>query len=139
MLDTKTSTQKQIEDLEHERNGLVFRRTTKAAVDAAKLLSGAATKAREQECGKVGDNCRTRQDAQATALAALTKAQENKATTDRFDEIETELKRLRSNRASCLAGVARKSWSTVARTHPHAIDQAQRRHPNPSINSTSAR
>ena len=97
MLDTKASTQKQIEDLEHERNGLVFRRTTKAAVDAAKLLSGAATKAREQECGKVGDNCRKRQDAQATALAALTKAQENKATTDRFDEIETELKRLRSN------------------------------------------
>jgi len=97
VLDTKTSTQKQIEDLEHERNGLVFRRTTKAAVDAAKLPSGATTKAREQECGKVGDNCRTRQDAQATALAALTKAQENKATTDRFDEIETELKRLRSN------------------------------------------
>src|SRR6516225_71288 len=31
-------------------------------------------------------------------LAALTKAQENKAATERFDQIETELKRLRSQK-----------------------------------------
>src|SRR5262249_45587274 len=98
VLDTKASTQKQIEDLERERNGLAFRRTTKAAVDAAKLLSDAAAKAREQEGGKVGDNCRKRQRPEATAIGAFTKAQENKAGTDRFDEIETELKRLRSKK-----------------------------------------
>src|SRR5262249_55759487 len=104
VLDTKASTQKQIEDLERERNGLAFRRTTKAAVDAAKLLSDAAAKAREQECGKVGDNCRKRQDAEAAALAALTKAQENKAATDRFDQIEAELKQLRAQKGETTVG-----------------------------------
>jgi hypothetical protein len=106
VLEAKADTKRQIDDLVTERAGLKFTRTTQAAVSAARQAADAAEKARDQECGKVGDNCRKRQDAVATALTALAKAQENKAATDRFEEIETELKQLRTHKADDAVGAA---------------------------------
>jgi len=83
-------------------------------------VADAAKQAREQECGKVGDKCRRRQDAEAAALAALTKAQENKAATERFDQIETELKRLRSQKGETTVATIDPVLGHVARPVTHA-------------------
>jgi len=104
VLDTKASTKRQIDELVAERAGLTFKRASQTTVNAAKLVADAAKQARELECGKVGDNCRKRRDAEAAALAALTKAQENKAATDRFDQIEAELKSLRAQKGETTVG-----------------------------------
>jgi hypothetical protein len=89
-LDTKVDTKRQVDELVAEKTGMKFVRTTQATVDAAKLVAAAATKAREQECGKVGEHCRKRQDAENAALTAYAEARENKASTDRYDKIEVE-------------------------------------------------
>ena len=106
VLDTKADTKTQIAALVAEKAGMQFSRATQATVDAAKLLSDAARLAREQECGKLGENCRRRQDAEGTALTALAKAQENKAATERAIEIDAELKRLRLLKTDGTVGAA---------------------------------
>jgi hypothetical protein len=71
-------------------------RATLATVDPARLAAEAAIGTRDQE-RKLGENCRKRQDAEGAALTALAKAQENEASTDRFDRIKAELGKLRSS------------------------------------------
>lgn len=94
-IDTRTDTKKQIADLEAEKAGMKFTRATQATVDAAQRAVTAAEQARDQECTKLGENCRKRQDAVGTFLTALGTAQVNKANTDRFDQIVRDLKALR--------------------------------------------
>jgi hypothetical protein len=98
-LDTKDSTKRQISALEKERDGLKFKRATQAAVDAAKRAADTAKSNRDAECKKRGDNCRQREIDEQTAVNALTEAQANKDATDRFDQIEADLKRLRSQKS----------------------------------------
>jgi len=102
-IDSKADWKQQIDDLTKERNGLRFKRTSQETVDAAKRAANAAKDAREAECGKGdpkqrGKICRTKEDDEAKALKELTAAQENRAATARFDEIESDLKRLREAR-----------------------------------------
>jgi hypothetical protein len=93
-----------INELVKQRTDLgTFKRTTKAAVDAAKTAAETATVTKERECaaGKKserGNFCRQREDAEEKALKAHSDAVVAKASTDRFDEIEAELKALRAKR-----------------------------------------
>jgi hypothetical protein len=105
-IDTKADTKRQIDNLEKERDGLKFRRTTKATVDAAKRAADTAKNNREAECNKRGNNCRQREIDEQTAANALTEAQTNKDATDRFDQIEVDLKRLRSQKGENSVGAA---------------------------------
>jgi len=61
VLDAKASTKRQIDEFVAKRSRLAFKRTSQTTADAAKLVADAAKQAREQECGRVGDNCRRRQ------------------------------------------------------------------------------
>jgi hypothetical protein len=102
VIDTKADTKGQIDALVAEKAGLKFTRTTQAVVDAAQRSVDAAKQAR----GKVGDNCRKRQDAEAVALDKLAAAQTNKANTDRVIEIDAEVKRLRGLKTDGTVGNA---------------------------------
>jgi hypothetical protein len=101
VLDTKADTKQQIADLTKERAALKFTRITKGAVDAAQQVADAAKLTKERECGggdprQRGRFCRDKEDGEGVALASLATATTNKAATDRFDEIEAQLKKLRS-------------------------------------------
>jgi hypothetical protein len=111
VIDSKADTKRQIDELLAEKAGMKFTRTTQAAVDAAQLLANTAKQARVAECGngdpkQRGRFCREKEDAEAGAVRALGTAQTNKASTDRFDEIEAELKRLRSQKTEGSVGAA---------------------------------
>ena len=111
VLDSKADTKGQIEALVKERVALQFKRTTKATVDAAQLAVDAAASARKAECGngepvQRGKFCRGKEDGEAAAIKKLTEAQENKAATDRFEQIENELRRLRSLKGDTGVGSA---------------------------------
>lgn len=104
-LDTKDDIKKQIADLMAERKSLQFARTTQAGVDAAKRALDTAGAARKAECGDGsarhrGNYCRQKEDAEADASKAYTKATNNKAGTDRFDRIEADLTALRARLTS---------------------------------------
>ena len=67
----------EIDHLKAERNGLVFLPTDRSAVAAAQI-------ARDQECGRVGPNCRQR-------VAELNAVLRDKAAADRAAEIDTRI------------------------------------------------
>jgi chorismate mutase len=85
-IDERAAVVQAIGKLKHERDGLIFTPTTQAAVDDARAAVA-------KECGKVGINCRTRED----ALKALN-VEHGK--TERANEIARELKTLDSRLAS---------------------------------------
>ena len=110
-LDAKADVKSQIDALVAERSSMKFTRTTKAAVEAAQLLAETRKQARIAECGngdpkQRGRFCRDKEGAEGEAVTALATAQTNKASTDRFEQIETELKRLRSLKTDGTVGVA---------------------------------
>ena len=111
VLDSRADTKTQIAALVAEKAGLKFRHATKATVDSAQLTVDAASKASKAECGdgspkQRGPFCRGKEEAEARALTALTEAQDNKAATDRANEIDIELRRLRSIRTEGNVGAA---------------------------------
>ncbi|RTL64653.1 MAG: hypothetical protein EKK41_21205 [Hyphomicrobiales bacterium] len=129
-LDAKAETKKRIDELLEERAVLRFTRTTQEAVDASKRLADAATAARAAECGngdarQRGNNCRAKETAEGNEIASYARAQRDKASTDRADAIDSELKALRAQRlgnggsvgaADPLAAVLEKAlgaWATV--------------------------
>jgi hypothetical protein len=78
-------------------------------VKAAQRLADTAKDARAAECGngdpkQRGQFCRNKEDAEAIAVKALTEAQENKGATDRFEQIEVELKSLRGQKGEGSVG-----------------------------------
>jgi hypothetical protein len=109
VLDSKQDAQTRIAELTAERQQIgSVPYTTGAAVEADKRLAEAATAQRKAECGenneKRGPNCKAKELAEAKALEAVATASANRAGTDRIEAIETELRQLRSQRATS-AGV----------------------------------
>jgi hypothetical protein len=110
-IDTADDTKRQIRALERERDGMTFRHTTQAVVDAAQLAANTAKQARAAECGngdpkQRGRFCHQKEDSEAAAIETLAEAQANKAATDRFDQIEKDLIRLRPQTGQNSAGTA---------------------------------
>ena len=66
--------------------------TTAAMVTAAKTAVDLATQARTQECGTVGDNCRTRVVELTKALADLRAAETNRANTVKLERLDGEIR-----------------------------------------------
>jgi hypothetical protein len=92
-LDSKADVRGQIKRLEGEREKLAFTRTTKAGVDAAKLKASTARAAKEAECSPIrGRYCRGKEDAEIEAAGDVTKAEANKAATDRADQIDERVR-----------------------------------------------
>jgi len=73
------------------RNAMdTFVQTDEATVNAAKRAADAATKSREDECTRRGENCRAREADERDANARLAKATANKAATDRAIRLEAD-------------------------------------------------
>ena len=112
VLSTKQDAETRIAELAQEKRDLgAFKRTTRAAVDAAQRLADTAKEARVAECGngeprQRGRLCRDKEDAEGRALDALAQAAAAKASTDRAGEIEVELKSIREKRATAGGDVA---------------------------------
>src|SRR5262245_3953686 len=105
-IDSKTDTKRQIEALVAEKTALKFTRAGNATVNAAQQLANTAKQARAGECERRGPVCRQKEEAEATAIKELAKAEENKAATDRANEIDRQLKRLRANKTEHGIGAA---------------------------------
>ncbi len=71
-----------------------------AMLDAASQGVTLAEKTVEQECGKVGENCRKRQDALAQAVKDRAPLMQLKATADQIDAAEKALKALDDEKAA---------------------------------------
>ncbi|HJZ29574.1 MAG TPA: hypothetical protein VKF35_00630, partial [Hyphomicrobiaceae bacterium] len=66
--------------------------TTAAMVSAAKTAVDLAAQARAQECGAVGDNCRTRVVELTKAVADLRVAETNRANTVKLERLDGEIR-----------------------------------------------
>jgi hypothetical protein len=95
--DTVRDARRDLKRAEDEREGLKFKPTDPAAVDAAKIKAEAATKARATECQGYQDNaCRKKQDAEAKALSELAEISQAKTATDHARELDAEIKALKA-------------------------------------------
>lgn len=80
---------------EHER-------TTEAMVSRLAAALADAKKTREQECEKLGPNCRKRQDEEGAANKAVTEAERHQGLTARADKLDDDLTKYESARAALI-------------------------------------
>jgi hypothetical protein len=94
--ETVRADRRDLERKQKEQDGLKFKPTDKDAVDAARSTATAATTAKEAECSPHrGPRCREKEAAEATALADLTTATKEKASTDQANKLDGEIKALK--------------------------------------------
>ena len=100
-IDTRNDDRRELERLEKQLADLGnYAPTDQAAVDAARRAADAATMAKERECGsgdpkQRGKFCREKEESERAAGDVLRKATGEKATTDRGNKIEGEIRALR--------------------------------------------
>ena len=104
----------EVERLDRDLAALTFAHTTSAMLTAAKAAVDGADDAVKQECGRVGDNCRRRQDAKSAALIALAKATADLALTEQAASLDARIATLRP--VAAMAGaVANPAGEALAR------------------------
>jgi hypothetical protein len=86
---------RQIEETRKVRDGLPnFRPTSAEMVDSARAAVTLAIQARDQECGRVGDNCRARQAQVATRQAELQVLVGDRLVNERADHLSARIDQL---------------------------------------------